>query len=589
MADSRSIMQEFRFLEQKRQAGSLTQAESARHVELRDLVGFEQPLPARGGFDVTAAAAQLRESLLPAGLRSRPVDSPAPPPPTPAWTAPVAPPTPPPEVAADAFFDPSSLDQDPSSLDQDPSSLDQEVRPQAWNPEAPGYDPDAPYDEAAWIAAGYDPTATYDWSAQGGADPSALPEPAAAVEPAGEEVLEEAILEVTEGEPPLLEFGEYDGPGAPISLGAPEEPLPPAPAAPAPVFGDYDAPPPAALSAIGEPSYGGPEGDSLPGGAPLELGEAPADWAPEGALDAGFELASDGSFGEPAPPPQVAPWSGPEQAAPADLWASAPALDLNTPFAPIPVTSSGLASPPLEAALERLEPEETLEQILEAPIELIPEPEPDPEPAFEALPAEPEHAPRSLADLDSAVEIDVPPEISAAYDLVPVAPPPLDFGAPPPAARTAPAPAPAPLAKAAAPVEPEPEIRPAPSGGFAVVAGLHRVTVHTLDGRVLRGTLTDSDLEAAELKLDTGTPGQATALPTADVKAIFFMLAPGEVPPPAQGKRVRVAFRDGRQVAGISADYQEGGLGFFMIPVDTRTNTERIWVYQAAVKQVTVS
>ncbi len=581
MADSRSIMQEFRFLEQKRQAGPLTPAESARHAELRDLVGFEQPLPARGGFDVTAAAAQLRESLLPAGLRSRPVDSPAPPPPAPAWTAPVAPPAPPPEAAADAFFDPSSLDQDPSSLDQ-------EVRPQAWNPEAPGYDPDAPYDEAAWIAAGYDPSATYDWSALGGADPSALPEPAAAVEPVEEAALEEAVLEVTEGEPPPLEFGEYDGPGAPISLGAPEEPLPPAPATPAPVFGDYDTPAPTALSAVGEPFYGGPEGDSLPGGAPLELGEAPANWAPEGALDVGFELASDGSFGEPAPPPQVAPWSGPEQAAPADLWASAPALDLSTPFSATPIPAT-LVSPPLEAALGRLEPEETLEQLLEAPIELTPEP--DPEPAFEALPAEPDQAPRNLADLDSAVEIDVPPEISAAYDLVPAAPPPLDFGAPPPAARTAPAPAPAPapLAKAPAPVEPEPEIRPAPSGGFAVVAGVNRVTVHTLDGRVLRGTLTDSDLEAAELKLDTGTPGQAIALPTADVKAIFFMLAPGETPPAAQGKRVRVAFRDGRQVAGISPDYQEGGLGFFMIPVDTRTNTGRIWVYQAAVKQVTVS
>jgi hypothetical protein len=76
---------------------------------------------------------------------------------------------------------------------------------------------------------------------------------------------------------------------------------------------------------------------------------------------------------------------------------------------------------------------------------------------------------------------------------------------------------------------------------------------------------------------------------TADVKAIFFMLTPGERPPAPLGKRVRVAFRDGRQVAGFSPDYQEGGAGFFMIPADTRTNTGRIWVYQAAVKQVSVT
>jgi len=67
------------------------------------------------------------------------------------------------------------------------------------------------------------------------------------------------------------------------------------------------------------------------------------------------------------------------------------------------------------------------------------------------------------------------------------------------------------------------------------------------------------------------------------------MLAPGETAPAPEGKRVRVTFRDGRQVAGFSPDYREGGIGFFMIPADARTNTGRIWVYRAAVRQVSVS
>ena len=50
-----------------------------------------------------------------------------------------------------------------------------------------------------------------------------------------------------------------------------------------------------------------------------------------------------------------------------------------------------------------------------------------------------------------------------------------------------------------------------------------------------------------------------------------------------------MTFRDGRQVAGYSPDYAEDGPGFFMIPGDARTNTGRIWVYRAAVKQVVVS
>jgi hypothetical protein len=73
------------------------------------------------------------------------------------------------------------------------------------------------------------------------------------------------------------------------------------------------------------------------------------------------------------------------------------------------------------------------------------------------------------------------------------------------------------------------------------------------------------------------------------VRAIFFMLSPGESAPEATGVRVRVTFRDGRQVAGFSPDYDPEAIGFFMVPADTRTNTARIWVYRAAVRQVSVS
>ena len=52
---------------------------------------------------------------------------------------------------------------------------------------------------------------------------------------------------------------------------------------------------------------------------------------------------------------------------------------------------------------------------------------------------------------------------------------------------------------------------------------------------------------------------------------------------------MRVTFRDGRQVAGYSPDYDPKLAGFFMLPADTRTNTGRIWVYRAAVREVSVS
>jgi hypothetical protein len=135
-------------------------------------------------------------------------------------------------------------------------------------------------------------------------------------------------------------------------------------------------------------------------------------------------------------------------------------------------------------------------------------------------------------------------------------------------------------------MEAEPLPPPAPT---ALVEGTHRVVLHTIDGQVKRGLLADALLDAELLTLLPQGPGAQEALRTDSVKAIFFMLAAGEKAPTPEGKKVRVTFRDGRQVAGYSPDYQEGLIGFFMIPADTRTNTGRIWVYQAAVRQVSVS
>ncbi len=72
------------------------------------------------------------------------------------------------------------------------------------------------------------------------------------------------------------------------------------------------------------------------------------------------------------------------------------------------------------------------------------------------------------------------------------------------------------------------------------------------------------------------------------MKAIFFMLASGESAPSSLGTKVRVTFGDGRQVAGMSPDYSPSAVGFFVVPLESRTNTGRIWVYRDAVRQISV-
>jgi hypothetical protein len=119
------------------------------------------------------------------------------------------------------------------------------------------------------------------------------------------------------------------------------------------------------------------------------------------------------------------------------------------------------------------------------------------------------------------------------------------------------------------------------------VPGEHRVILHTMEGGVKRGAIKDANLSAAQVVLLTN-PGVSESVPRERVKAIFFMLAPGSRAPAPDGLKVRVTFRDGRQVAGFSKDHRSGAAGFFVVPADARTNTERIFIYRHGVTSVSI-
>jgi len=83
------------------------------------------------------------------------------------------------------------------------------------------------------------------------------------------------------------------------------------------------------------------------------------------------------------------------------------------------------------------------------------------------------------------------------------------------------------------------------------VSGEHRVAVHTRGGRTLRGTLRDVDLSKSQFPLVPQGGGEPETIYHSDVKAIFFMLAPGEKGQAGDGAKVRVTFADGRSIEGI--------------------------------------
>ncbi len=114
--------------------------------------------------------------------------------------------------------------------------------------------------------------------------------------------------------------------------------------------------------------------------------------------------------------------------------------------------------------------------------------------------------------------------------------------------------------------------------------GEHRVILHTLEGQVKRGTLRNADLGDDTLELVAASSTERIARPR--VKAIFFLLPAGGRLQPSKGAKVRVTFKDGRQVAGFSSDHKGMGPGFFVVPADNRTNTERIYIYRHGISGV---
>lgn len=129
------------------------------------------------------------------------------------------------------------------------------------------------------------------------------------------------------------------------------------------------------------------------------------------------------------------------------------------------------------------------------------------------------------------------------------------------------------------------QMRPA-SFGALEVAGEHRVAVHMRRGGTRRGTLRDVDLSKSSFSLLPQGGGAAEAVYHAEVKAIFFMLSPGEKPKPPDGRKVVVTFADGRTIEGLR-DGADAKHGFFLVPADAaRTNTRRIYVSREATSDI---
>jgi hypothetical protein len=129
---------------------------------------------------------------------------------------------------------------------------------------------------------------------------------------------------------------------------------------------------------------------------------------------------------------------------------------------------------------------------------------------------------------------------------------------------------------------------------------MNKVVARFADGRVVKGMTADffPGRETFHVSVAASAPGSGPLeIRVKDLKAVFFVkdfagnpshVEKKEFDPsrPPAGRRIRVVFNDGEVLVGTTQGYQPGRPGFFVVPADSETNTERCYVVSAAAREV---
>jgi len=118
----------------------------------------------------------------------------------------------------------------------------------------------------------------------------------------------------------------------------------------------------------------------------------------------------------------------------------------------------------------------------------------------------------------------------------------------------------------------------------------NKIVVHEKSGNVLKGTTVDFFPKRPLFHLAVGgMHGEEMKKIVVDhLKAIFFVKdfggdkdykeAKGPDALPGSGKKIRAMFKDGEAISGYTHAINMEQPGFFLIPIDQKSNNERIYI-----------
>ena len=121
------------------------------------------------------------------------------------------------------------------------------------------------------------------------------------------------------------------------------------------------------------------------------------------------------------------------------------------------------------------------------------------------------------------------------------------------------------------------------------------IVVRFQDKSMLKGTTSDFFPTKDVFHVVENGTGKITVARISEVKAVFFVKTyEGDkdrtdhqnVERMGLGKKIMVTFDDGEIILGYATSYSKKAIGFFVFPSDAESNNDRIFVVNAATREV---
>lgn len=129
---------------------------------------------------------------------------------------------------------------------------------------------------------------------------------------------------------------------------------------------------------------------------------------------------------------------------------------------------------------------------------------------------------------------------------------------------------------------------------------MNKVVARFTDGRTIRGLTYDFEPSRASFHIteaDAAPGTRPVEILLQALKALFFVKEFAGDPQhkerkefdpahPPLGRKIRVVFKDGETLVGVTPGYQSGRAGFFLLPADADSNTQRCYVVASSAQSI---